>query len=240
MGLLLSGCATPQHTNTLIFGTNTKLALDISQSPTNLPSITFGYKREEVVWMPLLANVDKDGKPCNPTSAINKDTADESEVTSDCLFQGNDGKDKDTYSVLASFGAKFNGEAVGSSAPSAKGGGGLAQFFATGIAARELAKRGGERLVSVQPSRELNREDIKDIANSFENEDAQIDAIIEHISPSGVFSNDELIELVENSTIPDSTKTALKRKKDEKSLRKSLINSREAIEPLFKSIPEKG
>ena len=50
MGLLLSGCATPQHTNTLIFGTNTKLALDISQSPTNLPSITFGYKREEVVW----------------------------------------------------------------------------------------------------------------------------------------------------------------------------------------------
>lgn len=146
--MTLVGCATPQHTNTLIFGTNTKLALDISQSPTNLASFTFGYKREEAVWMPLVANVDKDGKPCDvSTTKLN------------CLFQGSDGtSDKDTYSVLASFGAKFNGEVEGASLPKAKGGGGLAQFFATGIAARKLAESGGASLVSVQ---EANVQDAK-------------------------------------------------------------------------------
>ncbi|MDP3029794.1 MAG: hypothetical protein Q8O04_09930 [Deltaproteobacteria bacterium] len=56
-------------------------------------------------------------------------------------------KDRDTYSVLASFGAKFSGEAAGG--PKATGG--LAQYFATGLAARILAKEGGAKIVSVQP-----------------------------------------------------------------------------------------
>lgn len=210
MGILIVGCATPQHTNTLIFGTNTKLALDISQSPTNLPSFTLGYKREEAVWMPLLANRDKNGNTCH-SPATNSDAEagkpaiqtgnNELSTNPNCLYQGTDSNDEDTYSVLASFGSKFSGETIGSTAPSAKAGGGLAQFFATGIAARKLAEQGGAKLVSIQPNKELTREVIKSLASSMENEDAQINAIIEHISPSGVFSNDELTKLVENADI---------------------------------------
>jgi hypothetical protein len=54
---VLGGCqSTPEHTNTLIFGTNTKFALDVSQDPTGVVGVTLGYKRQEAVWMPLLAN----------------------------------------------------------------------------------------------------------------------------------------------------------------------------------------
>lgn len=176
IGLLLVGCATPQHTNTLIFGTNTKLALDISQSPTNLPSVTFGYKREEAVWMPLVANIDKDGKPCDVST--NKP---------DCLFQGKDTIDGritsvDTYSVLASFGAKFNGEAVGSGAPSAKAGGGLAQFFATGIAARKLAEtEGATKLFSIPPETDVPEEIKQAAIEGLKQEYTQIDQIIDFV-----------------------------------------------------------
>lgn len=223
LGILIVGCATPQHTNTLIFGTNTKLALDISQSPTNLPSITFGYKREEAVWMPLLANRDKNGNTCNsPTTKSGAETGkpaiqadnDNSPANFNCLYQGTDGEDEDTYSVLASFGSKFNGESNAINSGQTKAGGGLAQFFATGIAARKLAaNQAATKLFSVQPNQELSREDVQEILNSIENENAQIDAIIEHISPSGVFSNGELIKLVESSNIEQSTKIALKKRK---------------------------
>ena len=53
----LAACSTPEHTNTLIFATNTKIALDVSASPAGgSPEVTIGYKRQEVAWAPLLAN----------------------------------------------------------------------------------------------------------------------------------------------------------------------------------------
>jgi len=155
--LLLGGCATPQHSNVLVFGTNTRLALDVSYDPkTQEPDILFGYKRQEAVWMPLLANLtDSKGNMRPPTACEVGSTA------KDLLYIGKDGKQTDTYSVLASFGAKFEAGAktelpaaggTGGPKPEATSSGGLAQFFATGLAARILAQQGGEALVSVQKS----------------------------------------------------------------------------------------
>ena len=66
---LLLGCtSTPQHTNVLVFGTNTKLALDLSQDATSGIGITLGYKRLEAVWMPLLPNqASKTGSGLQPS-----------------------------------------------------------------------------------------------------------------------------------------------------------------------------
>lgn len=142
------GCSsTPEHTNTLMFGTTTKFALDVSVNPVNgSPDFTVGYKRHEGVWMPLLAN--------QGTSSTRTPV-----TCTDCKFTGEETNNskKDTYSVLASFGATFGGGAeagtnTGGETPNAnaKAEGGLAQFFATGNAAQNLATTGGARLVSVQ------------------------------------------------------------------------------------------
>ena len=56
---LLSACVVP-HNDTLLFGTDTKIALDVSMPPetAGTPQVTVGYKRREFVWMPLLANAN--------------------------------------------------------------------------------------------------------------------------------------------------------------------------------------
>lgn len=140
----LASCSgTPEHTNTLIFATSTKFALDVSATPTSgSPEITVGYKRLEGVWMPLLAN-QKTGEVTIPAKCIN-----------DCKFKGTENEKikEDTYSVLASFGADFSsGSDVSHDAKGAKvqASGGLAQFFATGIAAQNLAKEGNSKLVAI-------------------------------------------------------------------------------------------
>ncbi|HWA25594.1 MAG TPA: hypothetical protein VG734_08035 [Lacunisphaera sp.] len=156
--LFWSGCSsTPKHSNVLIFGTNTRLALDITYDPkTQEPDILFGYKRQEAVWMPLLANL-------SPASGDDLRAPNPAELSAnkDLLYIGKDDKKTDTYSVLASFGAKFEaktkneittGSGSGGAKPESSGSGGLAQFFATGLAARILADHGGEALVSVQKS----------------------------------------------------------------------------------------
>jgi len=55
--LFLSACSVP-HNDVLIFGTNTKFAVDVSASAATggVPELTVGYKRQEAVWMPLLVN----------------------------------------------------------------------------------------------------------------------------------------------------------------------------------------
>ncbi len=137
--MLLAGCAsTPEHTNTLLFGTTTKVALDVSSSPVagGTPSFTLGYKRHEGVLLPLLANKEtkEESEPAGCTDGGNASSTD-----TGCLFIGTRGKD--TYSVLASFGLRF-----GSGSKTSKGE--LAQFFATGMAAQKLAEKGGAQLVS--------------------------------------------------------------------------------------------
>jgi hypothetical protein len=139
---LLLGCtSTPQHTNVLVFGTNTKVALDLSQDATSGIGITLGYKRMEAVWMPLLPNQGSaNGSGLQPSPCTKKD---------DCpKFIGSDSAGQhDTYSVLASFGSKL-GAGADATAKDARVKGEIAQYFATGLAARLLAQKGGAGLVN--------------------------------------------------------------------------------------------
>lgn len=136
----LSGCATPRHTNLLVFGTNTVLGLKVGADATQTPSIQVAYARQELVLMPLLANTSGKGAdltPC-PSTAVGQDPP--ANVPVNCKFIGQSGTANiDSYSVLASFGAKGNASTVRGEA---KAGGAIAQYFATGLAARELAKHG--------------------------------------------------------------------------------------------------
>jgi hypothetical protein len=100
------------------------------------PNLTLGYTRQELVWMPLLAN-DAKAAPAYDDNNVEKGLM---------LYEGKDGgTQSDTYSVLASFGSDMKA-----------GGGGtgvaIAQYFATGLAARKLAEKGGASLVTVQPA----------------------------------------------------------------------------------------
>ena len=140
LAILMSGCTNKPHNDVLLFGTNTKFALDISAPPENagVPQLTVGYKRQEFVWMPLYVNAQE-------SKFIPKEAA--TTTTKDGKYIGEEGeKDKDTYSVLASFGADFG-------AGTGEASGGLAQMFATGIAARKLAGQPSvTQLFSTQPA----------------------------------------------------------------------------------------
>jgi len=169
LAIAFSGCATLPHNNVLLFGTDTKVALDISTSATSggAPQITLGYRRAEATWMPLVVNKQScDGSGCSvETLEIESGKADtikyQGKKTTTIFEDGDRTKPKsevvveDSYSVFASFGAKFSGEG---NSTSVQGSGGLAQFFATGIAAQKLAENDGVEdvlKVSTPSEREL-------------------------------------------------------------------------------------
>ncbi|MBC3872988.1 hypothetical protein [Undibacterium flavidum] len=87
------------------FGSETKFALDASPTVSSGASVTVAYNREEAVWMPLPPNqyIDLSKTELEPAACVTNDGP---------KFEGTDvaGK-KDIYSALASFGAKFAGEA---------------------------------------------------------------------------------------------------------------------------------
>jgi hypothetical protein len=169
-GILLAaaaGCTTPHHSNALIFGTNTSVGLSVGQDATGVPSIVVGYRRQEAVFMPLVANAAYDANgtpiPCSigPVGSIVRTDGSADRFPArgvrgefvlrdipPCLLVGQHDNAVDTYSVLASFGGHFNASAR-STDPNASAGGGIAQFFATGLAAQALAIRGGSSLVAV-------------------------------------------------------------------------------------------
>ena len=166
-----AGCALHRdrnpHNDVLVFGTQTKFGADIS-APLNtgtLPQINIGYNRAEAVWMPLRPNgppgttivdvrtqneIAAELTACDANlSAVIADAKDRNRA---CLATvlpnakyvsmasgvnnslGGADLEIDTYSVFASFGVR--GNVSGSEAS-----GGLAQFFATGIAAEAEAKK---------------------------------------------------------------------------------------------------
>lgn len=140
LALILSGCSTPQHTNLLIFGTNTVVGLKVGADATQTPAIQVGYTRQELVLMPLLANTSGTGDKLAPCPSTVVGQTPPPTVPVNCKFIGQKGADNiDSYSVLASFGAKFDAKKVGTDA---EAGGAIAQYFATGLAARELARHG--------------------------------------------------------------------------------------------------
>jgi hypothetical protein len=132
----LSGCVqATRHSNTMIFGTNTQLGIRAGASAASVPEVNIGYARQEAVVMPLVANGQDDGrvqKPCDPSQPVEVNGGDGFAVHP-CLLVGINDKAQDSYSVLASFGSKFG---AGADATGAKAEGGIAQYFATGIAAQ--------------------------------------------------------------------------------------------------------
>ncbi|MGB5483861.1 hypothetical protein [Parasphingorhabdus sp.] len=152
MGLiaLTAGCVqATRHSNTMIFGTNTTLGFKVGQNVNQVPEIMLAYDRQEAVIMPLVANTSESNSggvlnPCNLTSDIEV-SGDGEYAVHPCSLVAWNGKAQDSYSVLASFGADFGGQ-VGATEVESKSG--LAQYFATGIAAQILAAKGGAALVS--------------------------------------------------------------------------------------------
>ncbi|MEO1658830.1 MAG: hypothetical protein AAFR65_14045 [Pseudomonadota bacterium] len=154
----LSGCVLTNggsHVDVMVFGTTTKFAVDVSAPVQNgaIPELTVGYKRNEGVWMPLAprsaavsddsADLVKELQDCTTDLGARIGSATEAAkiCAEDILPAGryvsvaNESGSQaiDAYSVFASFGAKGAFYQSGSS-------GGLAQIFATGVAAQKLAQ----------------------------------------------------------------------------------------------------
>jgi uncharacterized cupredoxin-like copper-binding protein len=156
--LLTTGCVqATRHSNMMIFGTNTSLGLKVGTDVAEVPGILVGYNRQEAVILPLVANTAGDKKlnrldPCEIKGDIKVVTDGTSPQAlgklepHPCLLVAidKDGKARDSYSVLASFGANFGAsQGTGVNAQ-----GGLAQYFATGMAAQLLALNGGAAVVA--------------------------------------------------------------------------------------------
>lgn len=161
---LLGGCVqATRHSNTMVFGTNTTVGVKVGRDVNQMPNVLIAYDRQEAVIMPLLANTgEKDGawNKLSPCPSITVADGARSAKTAAELAQGNGfshpckfvgvrtGPDnfliQDSYSVLASFGAKLHGDGTGGT-----GAAGLAQYFATGAAAQTLALNGGAAIIAV-------------------------------------------------------------------------------------------
>ncbi|MEH6660608.1 MAG: hypothetical protein V7679_03080 [Parasphingorhabdus sp.] len=149
--VVASGCVqSTRHSNTMIFGTNTTVGLKVGQNVNQVPEIMLAYDRQEAVIMPLVANTrEKAGAsnkltPCDFTQTF---TAGSNLTVHPCSLVATNGSAQDSYSVLASFGASFDGSSQSGGTVGAKGG--LAQYFATGLAAQILALNGGASVVAV-------------------------------------------------------------------------------------------
>jgi hypothetical protein len=150
--MALSSCVqATRHSNFLVFGTNTSVGLRVGTSAASVPEIQLGYSRQEAVILPLVANTEhatgSDGSdvlnPCDLTKPVQVTGA--RFAVHPCSLVAINGKALDSYSVLASFGANFDASA-NTSEVGAKGG--LAQYFATGMAAQLLALNGGAAVVA--------------------------------------------------------------------------------------------
>jgi len=192
--LIMSGCAI-KHSDVMLFGTNTKYGLSIAMDqPESTPHINVGYKRQEFVWMPLVAN-GADSVIQNKVGTAN---------AQDLKYIGKEPAGKeDTYSVLASFGADFK-------ASGAAGGGGIAQYFATGIAARKLAEVGGASLVqasnvNLTPQKTvLTPEDLKVVEDTLAERNKKAEEIIAHAKKNdGSFDQEKLVELGKKANISE-------------------------------------
>lgn len=224
---MISGCAI-KHSDVMLFGTNTKYGLSIAADvPENTPHINVGYKRQEFVWMPLVAN--------------GADTVIQNKVTNasaqDLKYTGKEpvGKE-DTYSVLASFGANF--KAGGGSA-----GGGIAQYFATGMAARKLAEVGGASLVQASDKdltpmsmlRDITPEERMEVLTEIRKRNNHISEIVNYVKTSeGKIDFEKLKKLNEGPAIRENWENDFK-DKEIKALEDYLKNTSEAAETLYKN-----
>jgi hypothetical protein len=161
---LLGGCVqATRHSNTMVFGTTTTVGVKVGRDVNQMPNVLIAYDRQEAVIMPLLANTGERANsrnmlsPCPSVTVADQSDLDQkveglatgADFAHPCKFVGiRQGADnfliQDSYSVLASFGAKLHGDGVGGT-----GAAGLAQYFATGAAAQTLALNGGAAIIAV-------------------------------------------------------------------------------------------
>jgi hypothetical protein len=145
--LSLGGCVqATRHSNTMIFGTNTTVGFKVGQNVSQVPEIVLAYDRQELVIMPLVANTVDNGEwqtPCDVSTGLAAMEPNQ-DIIHPCLLVAINGSASDSYSVLASFGADFEG----STGTSTRSKAGIGQYFATGVAAQVLAFRGGAALVA--------------------------------------------------------------------------------------------
>ncbi len=155
----LGGCVqATRHSNTMVFGTNTSVGLKVGTDVSSVPGIQVGYNRQEAVILPLLANVNETSVeavgggtlnrlvPCDVGQVVQVLSAEDDPgfPVHPCLFVATRDGAADSYSVLASFGAEFGAK----QGTSLEAQGGLAQYFATGMAAQLLATTGGASVVN--------------------------------------------------------------------------------------------
>lgn len=149
----LGACSqTTRHSNTLMFGTNTSVGVNVGKDASQTPTVQIGFQRQEAAFVPLLANTAESSSnatnliPC-PATTVGSDPA---VPPKGCMFVAESMEDgeltnKDAYSVLASFGGTFGGGTDGAKAT-------VAQYFATGVAAQQLAESGGANVVTAGPA----------------------------------------------------------------------------------------
>ncbi len=136
---LTAGCVqATRHSNTMVFGTSTNVGLKVGQNVNQVPELLIGYDRQEAVIMPLWANTgdDQEGNGRNLLSPCPIGDVEYGQGVHPCGFVASRKNDEDSYaqdsySVLASFGAQIEGNGAGPEAQV-----GLAQYFATGMAAQ--------------------------------------------------------------------------------------------------------
>ncbi len=159
----LAGCMQAiRHSNTMVFATTTSLGIKAGASAGETPAINVGYDRQEAVLMPLLANTKEKPESANKLTPcgidqVGLELGEAAELLHPCKFVATEttttslaGGERtvtyqDSYSVLASFGARGGG---GTGSGAAEGTISLAQYFATGLAAQKLAENGGASVVS--------------------------------------------------------------------------------------------
>jgi len=163
--------------STMVFGTNTLVALDVSGDPaTGNPHFTLGYKRQEAVWLPLALS-GAGAEPTHlcgavpgeslPSCLAKTDTVPGTHV---CLTADSESSANATMgathllctSVAEAAGAVFQGRrgddgshqdaysvfaSFGMKYESAQNGE-IAQAFATGLAAQNLTQQGGAALIN--------------------------------------------------------------------------------------------
>ena len=145
MAGLLPGCVS--NPNAMVFGTNTVLGISAGASATNSPSVTVGYKRQEAVVMPLVANVKMNGEELNACPIDALATGKHPCVLTSSESDGKGADQTDALSVLASFGTQYGAKGQN---PAVEGE--ISQYFATGLAARRLAEQAGIGAVALGPA----------------------------------------------------------------------------------------
>lgn len=145
---LFSSC----QPNTVYFATNTQFGIRAGVDSKQIPEVEIGYNRQEGVMMPYYIDTgtnspvshkqknELEAKLATDTSHIgaSQSTVEERKF----IGENNQGNHKDSYSVIAIFHGNGGGNASAGTSNSVGAKMGVAQYFATGVAAQLLAEHG--------------------------------------------------------------------------------------------------